>query len=219
MGNYKIVISDQWGKGLVSRVWNTEHRIPDNIYFMKRTFIAIDIEPTPKFKEDYDMIRYRLRTEKINWVSDHQLHITLNFLGDTDEKMLPQIGQSIQRITSEGKIFKLILRSLGIFKSLREPRVIWIGCDKCSELEQMKKEVDRCLAGFGFESERREFSPHLTLGRIKGMYQQNQLSQLIALYKEVVMQEQFVDKIILYESKLSVTGPEHLKIQEFFLKE
>jgi 2'-5' RNA ligase len=185
---------------------------------MKRTFIAIDIEPAHKMKEDYKMIRYRLRTEKINWVLDHQLHITLNFLGDTDEQIIPQIQQNLQGIASREKIFNIKLRSLGVFKSLRDPRVIWIGCDKCTELESMKKEIDRCLALFGFESESREFSPHLTLGRIKGMHQQNQLSQLIALYKDVVIQEQTIDKIILYESKLSAAGPEYIKIQDFYLK-
>jgi 2'-5' RNA ligase len=185
---------------------------------MKRTFIAIDIVPSPRLIEDYDLVRYRLRTERINWVPAGQLHITLNFLGDTDEESLLQIGQTIERTVNTKTNFELTLRSLGVFRSLREPRVIWIGCDKCPGIEHIKKELDHSLTIFGFEPEDRDYSPHLTLGRVKEMRQQNQLSQLITLYKEVAFQKQIVDKITMYESKLTPAGPEYLPLYVFLLK-
>jgi len=182
---------------------------------MKRTFIAADILPTSKLKKDYDLVRYRLRLERINWVPVNNLHITLNFLGDTEEELLADIVRSIENIVRGKTGFELTLRSFGVFKNLREPRVIWIGCDPCPVLGMIKKELDGCLSGFGFEPENRAFSPHLTLGRVREIRQQNQLSQLITLYKEVEIQKQMVDKITLYESKLTPAGTEYMPIQVF----
>jgi 2'-5' RNA ligase len=185
---------------------------------MKRTFIAIDIIPSAKLKEDYELVRHRLRLERISWVPDKNLHITLNFLGDTAEELLADIAQSIENIVKGYTSFNLSLRSFGVFKNLHDPRVIWIGCDPCSEIEQIKKELDNRLTSLGFEPEGREFSPHLTLGRVKNIHQQNQLAQLITMHKDTFFQSQKVDKIIFYESKLMTAGPIYLPIGEFFLK-
>ena len=74
---------------------------------MKRTFIAVDIEPTPKLKEGYDLVRYRLRLERINWVPYNNLHITLNFLGDTEDELLPDIVKGIKDIIDNQAVFEL----------------------------------------------------------------------------------------------------------------
>jgi 2'-5' RNA ligase len=185
---------------------------------MKRTFIAIEIIPSAKLKEDYELVRHRLRLERISWVPDKNLHITLNFLGDTAEELLADIAQCIENITKRSTSFYLSLHSFGVFRNLHDPRVIWIGCDPCPEVEQIKKELDNTLAILGFEPENRTFSPHITLGRVKIIHQQNQLAQLITMHKDTFFQSQKVDKIILYESKPTATGATYLLIEEFFLK-
>ena len=182
---------------------------------MKRTFIAIDIAASEKLKESYDRIRHCLRYEKINWVAVDQLHITLNFLGDTEEEKLPEMVQGIGRILSGQPSFEIVLRSLGVFRSLRDPRVIWIGCDPGVSLPEIKQGLDTVLSGLGFKQENREFSPHLTIGRIKGMRQQNQLSQLISSLIDVTFQKQVIDHVVLYESKLMPDGPVYTAIQHF----
>jgi 2'-5' RNA ligase len=185
---------------------------------MKRTFIAIDIVPSSKLKEVYDLVRYRLRLERINWSPVNNLHVTLNFLGDSEEELLPEIAQGIKDIVYNQACFELTLSSFGVFKNLRDPRVIWIGCDRCPEMKQIKKKLDYSLSGFGFEPETREFSPHLTLGRMKEIRQQNQLAQLITLYKDVIIQKQIADKITFYESKLTPAGAEYVSLYTLSLK-
>jgi len=180
---------------------------------MKRTFIAIDIVASDKLKEAFSLIRYRLRLERITWVSEGNLHLTLNFLGDTEEQFLPDIAQRIELVLKEQKCFELTLRSLGIFKDLRDPRVLWVGCDSCRAIQQIKTDLDNCLSDLGFIVESRAFSPHLTIGRIKDIRQINQLSQLITMYKDVEFQKQLITHVVLYESKLSPTGPEYAALQ------
>ncbi len=182
---------------------------------MKRVFIAVDIVASDKIKEVYELARYRMRLEKINWVAISNLHITLYFLGETDEELMPAIAQSIESAIIRHTEFKLILRSFGVFKSIHDPHVIWIGCDPCAPLQKMKKELDNNLSRLGFKPEYREFSPHLTLGRIKEIRQVNQLAQLVATYKDVLFQEELIKSIVLYESKLTSAGSEYTPLRNF----
>jgi RNA 2',3'-cyclic 3'-phosphodiesterase len=185
---------------------------------MKRTFLAVDIHPTEKLKEDFELIRRRLRLEKINWVPEGRLHITTNFLGDTEEDLLPLMVKNFEESLISMPAFELVIRSFGLFRNLHDPRVIWLGCDPCSVLQQIKNRLDQVLTGLGFKPESRDFSPHLTLGRIKNMRQVNQLAQLIALFKDVVFQKQWIDHVVYYESKLTPAGPEYLPIKNFNLQ-
>jgi RNA 2',3'-cyclic 3'-phosphodiesterase len=182
---------------------------------MKRTFIAIEVAASAKLKQEYELIRYRLRLEKINWVPVENLHITLNFLGDTEEEILPEMIRSIESTADRHAPIDIVLRSFGVFKNIREPRVIWINCIFDPELGQVKKELDHGLSLFGFEPDKREFSPHLTLGRVKEIRQLNQLTQLIALYKEFEFQRLQVINLVLFESILRPEGPEYIPIRVF----
>jgi 2'-5' RNA ligase len=185
---------------------------------MKRTFIAIDIIPADKLKEAYDLIRYRMRLERINWVPADHMHITLNFLGDTEDNLLSEIKVIAKGIADKHHAFEISLHSFGVFKSLKEPRVLWLGCEPSSALDQIKEELDESLAVLGFEPENRPFRPHLTVGRVKDIRQQNQLVQLITLFKNTTFQKQLINSIIIYESKLTPTGPNYVMLEKFRLK-
>ena len=185
---------------------------------MKRLFFAVDIVPGKALLETYDLIRYRLRLEKINWVSSDQMHITLAFLGDTESEVMPDIISAAAAVFEQRSHFDLTLSAAGVFKNLHDPRIFWIGCRAGPEFQQVKSDLDRVLAGFGYEPDNRVFSPHLTLGRIKGLRNPNQLAQLITLYKEVVFQQDVIRQVVLYESRLTTVGPEYTPVQVFTLK-
>jgi 2'-5' RNA ligase len=96
---------------------------------MKRTFIAIKIHPGEKMQEILDYFKQSLSQEKIKWVDPGIMHITITFLGDTDEKIIPSVSDAIKQISLNHPPFELIFRDAGIFRNLRDPRVIWIGTD------------------------------------------------------------------------------------------
>jgi 2'-5' RNA ligase len=181
---------------------------------MKRTFIAIDIIPSSTLTEAYELIRYRMRLERINWVPVGNLHITLSFLGDTAEDGIPEITRAMQLAVKDRSAFNLTLHSLGIFKNLNDPRVLWLGCDYDETMVLIKKELDAQLEPLGFKGEKRTFAPHLTLGRIKSLRQQNQLIQLITQFKDTVFQTQKISSIVFYESRLTSSGPDYIPLQE-----
>jgi len=185
---------------------------------MKRTFIAFNINPSETVKETYEILRQRLRTERINWIDPGKLHITVKFLGDTEEDSLPAITDTLSQIIAPYKPFRINLHGLGVFRNIHDPHVIWMGCRIEDPMISLKAEIEESLGNFGFEPEKRGFSPHLTLGRIKMMRQTNQLSELIAIYKDQQFQELLIDELIFYESKLTSAGSVYTPIEVFRLK-
>jgi 2'-5' RNA ligase len=184
---------------------------------MKRLFLAADINPGAALLDAYDVIRHTLRMEKINWVRKDQMHLTLAFLGDTEENVIPDLLSGIETVMNAHHSINLTLTGLGVFRNIHDPRVIWIGCESEKEFQLIKTETDKVLKELAFEVEDRPFSPHLTLGRIKFIRHPNHLGQLIGVYLDTVFQSETIRKIILYESKLTTYGPEYTPVHKFVL--
>ncbi len=186
---------------------------------MKRLFLAIDITPGKALLEAYDTIRHTLRMEKINWVRKDQMHLTLAFLGDTEDDIIPLLVTRLDPVLKAGRSFSLTLAGLGIFRNIHDPRVIWTGCQAEDEFQRIKGETDKILKSMDFEVEDRPFSPHLTLGRIKLLRHQNHLAQLIGVYRDQFFQSETIRQIVLYESRLTPEGPEYTPVHKFLLGE
>jgi len=176
---------------------------------MKRTFIAIKIHPGEKMLEILDYCRNALVQEKIKWVDPGVMHITIVFLGDTDESIITSVSDIIKQAALKYPPFDLFFRGTGIFRNMHDPRVIWIGTEINTVMQNIKAELDNQLSKFGFEKETREFRPHLTLGRIKYLKNKSSLEEAINLYKEKDVQRELISELIYYESILKPAGPEY----------
>lgn len=179
---------------------------------MKRTFIAIKIHPDTKMLNLLDHFKQKLAQEKIKWVNPEVMHITIAFLGDTDDKLIPSVSDQMRQAALSHPPFELIFRGTGIFKNLHDPRVIWIGTEINPVLQSIKGYLDDELSGFGFQKETRKFRPHLTLGRIKWLKDKPALEEAIRLYKDMDVQKEMISELIYYESILKPAGPEYLSI-------
>jgi RNA 2',3'-cyclic 3'-phosphodiesterase len=182
---------------------------------MKRLFLAIDIAPGKALLDAYDDIWFTLRMEKINWVRKDQMHLTLAFLGDTEEDIIHDLVTGMESVIKAHHSFNITLSGLGVFRNIHDPKVLWIGCESEKEFREIKADTDKILELLEFDVDQRPFAPHLTLGRIKSMRHANHLGQLIGVYKDTVFQSENVRKIVLYESRLTPGGPEYTPVYEF----
>jgi 2'-5' RNA ligase len=182
---------------------------------MKRTFIAFDIKPSETVIGFYDTLRSRLRDSRISWIDQDKLHITVKFLGDTEEVLIPQIISAVSVIIEKHEPFRLSLLGLGIFRNFHDPHVIWIGCRIEERLAGLKSELEVSLKAFGFMTETRKFAPHLTLGRIKLLRQTNQLKDLLYEFKGRFFQEVMINELIYYESRLTPSGSIYTPLHRF----
>ena len=176
---------------------------------MKRLFIAISIHPDKAFMDQFHSLKLALQHEKIKWVEEHNIHITLKFFGETEEDKIPAIVRVMEKIASERNPFRFSLKKPGIFGSSYEPRVVWIGIDPYQELVEIMKSLHRELKTIGFEPDRQNLVPHLTLGRIKFLNDKPLFQKTLERFKDLASREMTVDSFLLYESILRREGPEY----------
>ena len=184
---------------------------------MKRLFAAIKIHPSARYISLFNEISTSLRHERIKWVEPENMHLTLKFFGETDENLIPAIRLAMEESLKKSKPFTLKISNTGIFGSRYDPKVVWFGIEKQQELEILAKNLFAGLEKCGYERDRQNFVPHLTIGRIKELKDKQLFQQIIGKYNSVEIQEENVTEIILYESILRREVPLYLKVFSFQL--
>jgi 2'-5' RNA ligase len=184
---------------------------------MKRTFIATKINPGEKLLQTYTKLRNELKNEKIKWVNSDHFHITLFFLGDTDEENIPQIKSRLNDIAQEFHSFKISLSGLGVFKNINKPRVLWAGIQQYETMEKIKNRIDEEMNILGFPPEERKFRPHLTLARLKWIEDRDNLKKLLEIHQTEDYQQAEIGEIIYYESILKQSGPVYKPLEKYTL--
>lgn len=174
---------------------------------MKRIFIAIKIGAEAKLSGMISSMKSEFPGEGIKWTANDNIHITLAFLGDTEEKKIKNIISMLNALCKTIIKFELTLRGTGVFKSVSDPRILWTGIDPSESLMELNKIVIGGLRESGHEIEERPFNPHLTIGRIKYFKAKEALKKFLDNYTDTVFQKVAVDEVILYESILLPEGP------------
>jgi 2'-5' RNA ligase len=182
---------------------------------MKRTFIAFDIKPSETVIGVYDTVRSRLRNGRISWIDQDKLHVTVKFIGDTEEILIPEIISAVSAVIKKYEPFKLSLQGLGVFRNIHDPHVMWMGCRIEDRLAGLKSELEVSLKALGFGAETKMFAPHLTLGRIKLLRETNQLKELLYEFNDKLFQEVMINELIYYESRLTSSGSVYTPLHRF----
>jgi RNA 2',3'-cyclic 3'-phosphodiesterase len=184
---------------------------------MKRIFIAVRIEPEEPLLKMISSFKQTLKNESIKWTEIKNIHITLVFLGDTLENRVQEIDALLKEICRGFGSFYLIVRGAGVFKSLKDTRVIWTGIGHSDEMTRLHYLISDKLRTTGTELEERSFNPHLTLGRVKSISNISDLKSLLERYQENEIQKVKVNEIILYESILRPEGPVYNPLGKYSL--
>jgi 2'-5' RNA ligase len=120
------------------------------------------------------------------WVKPGNIHLTVVFLGDINEKDIPAIIYSIDNVTCRYEAFDISLGGVGLFPDIRRPRVLWLGLDGETErLASLRDDLQKPLEAFGVKQEKRPFSPHLTLGRFRRPVKEKSLLKRYLMSMEI----------------------------------
>jgi len=131
-----------------------------------RCFVAVELDPALREAIATRLVARLPRDPGVRWCTPQQLHITLKFLGETREQLLPRLCRVLAETAAGIEPFHLALGELGVFPSTRSPRVLWIAVDDpAAGCARWLAAADPRLAERGFEPETRPFHPHVTLGR------------------------------------------------------
>ena len=135
-----------------------------------RTFIAIELSGTLKdaLRRIQGELSVEMPARSVRWVQPDGIHLTLKFLGDTPAAQVDAVKAALARAAVEAVPFTVTASGLGCFPSARQPRVVWVGLQEPSgALSRLQRAVEAQVAPLGFPTERRPFTPHLTLGRVQ----------------------------------------------------
>ncbi|MBC8228711.1 RNA 2',3'-cyclic phosphodiesterase [bacterium] len=184
-----------------------------------RTFIAIEIpdEIQAKLVEiQTELAKFMLR---VSWVKQSNIHLTLKFLGDIQANQVESINSVLQSVAESHSPFDMSLAEIGVFPNLRRPRVIWIGITKGAEqATQLAKAVSNSLQPLGFQREKRGFTPHLTLGRIRRPVNLQNVSSKFNQYDNLDIPTLKIDQIAFIQSQLHPRGSIYTPLRKFALK-
>lgn len=177
-----------------------------------RGFISIDIDTFPKLVEFEKEIKETGANVKL--VNPENVHITLKFLGDTDEEQTDEIERIIRDSVKEINPFNIQLNGTGVFPNQNYIKVIWIGINQGDQIGTIAYIIDEQLSKLGFKKEKRGFSPHLTIARVKTAENKEKLLQIIEKYKDVEFADIRVSSIKLKKSDLTPKGPIYTTLRE-----
>ena len=173
---------------------------------MLRCFIAIKIEPSQP-------LRRILRTlgemgRSVRAVEVDALHVTLRFLGPTDDAVIPEIEGAIQTAVAPEPPFTLHVATLGAFPHARRPSVIWAGLEECPILRRVTSRLNDALDALGVQKDDRPWHAHLTLARVKSA-PPAELRDLLESQAVMPLATQMVDSVELLRSDLTPNGPRY----------
>ena len=177
-----------------------------------RGFIAIDIDSFPKLVQFENEIKDTGANVKL--VEPGNVHITLKFLGDTNEEHIDRIEEIIKDAIKETDSFEIQLKGAGVFPNQNYIRVMWIGIKNGEKIGKIASKIDEQISQLGFDKEKRGFSAHLTIARVKSAKNKEKLLQIIEKYSDVEFGSFKVDSIKLKKSELTPKGPIYTTLKE-----
>lgn len=173
---------------------------------MIRAFIAVQISPDVGEKIAAAQSELKRSLKGIRWVNPDNFHFTLKFLGAVKEEDVPSISSRLEYASHSFSGFPIAARGIGVFPDIRRPRVLWVGL-AAEKLRPLAMDLERELEPLGFDPERRDFKPHLTLGRWRDSGALSEpLRKEIERWKDYDFGESWIKEIVLFQSVLKPDG-------------
>ena len=179
-----------------------------------RLFVALPVE-TDTARDIFQQLSPFRDTPGLKLIPPEGMHITLRFLGDVDGPKYRALIKMLKAFNPPVLPSKAEFSTIGRFPSSGRPSVLIAPIVRGSfEIENLYNALSVCLLPF-FPKEKRNFSPHITLARVKDYTDIGILSQIMGIsFKGSIP----IERIILYKSELTSRGAVYTELAEIPLK-
>jgi len=179
-----------------------------------RLFVALEL--TPAIHDALRALVAKLEPTgaDLRWVRREGMHLTLKFIGEVASEKLDPIKTALTQLSSPS-VVELAFRGLGYFPNERRPRVFWVGIEASPNLAPLAAEMEKSLVPLGIPAEKRDYVPHLTLGRFKSDARLAKLKEEIAGLPSTDFGRFEAQSFALFQSRLSPKGAEYTRLEEF----
>ena len=172
-----------------------------------RLFIAI---PVPEQVKDALLKAQEQMMGSARLTPAKEFHLTLKFLGETEEKDLEEVKNRLEQVKVEK--FDAFLNGIGVFPDEKMIRVVWAGVEPHEKITALQKEIENSLRGLFPEDSR--FHPHITLARAKPAMDSSVFAE--QLRKIEIAKTAFpVGSFSLIRSTLTPAGPVYATVKTF----
>jgi 2'-5' RNA ligase len=174
-----------------------------------RTFIAVDLGQQLRDRCAAMQENLTRLGAEVKWVEHDNLHVTLLFLGEVDERDVPPVCAAVAAACTGHEPFTLGVEKVGCFPNPRRPRTIWAGVGEgAAELTALHDALEPPLLELGcYRREERQFTPHVTLGRVKNDQHTDKLAAGLAKYADWRAGDVAVREVLVLSSELTPKGP------------
>lgn len=188
-----------------------------------RCFIAVELPN--EIKAGLSQLQAQLKSNSqspVKWVDPYSIHLTLKFLGSVASDRTGEITRAMEEASQGVSPFQLEVKDLGVFPNLRRVQVAWVGISgEVDKLARLQQKIESALAQLGFAPEKRRFTPHLTLARLRNHAspdERQRFGQLIADTRFEAAYSLPVEAVNLMRSQLSREGAIYSRISSVELK-
>ena len=184
-----------------------------------RLFIALPVPETVKaeLKKLQKELRKVVPTDQLRWVQPEQIHLTLKFLGNVPNEEMEDLVTAPREGCRGVGPFRLRAEQTGFFPNEYRPRVIWVDVRGDTEpLTALQQSIECATLGFAESEESREYSPHLTVARVKNLHvrEVQALCERVKSLKTRVFGEWTAVKAELIRSELGHHGSRYTCLAE-----
>ncbi|MBS2098936.1 RNA 2',3'-cyclic phosphodiesterase [Carboxylicivirga linearis] len=172
---------------------------------MYRIFIGVPVVITTDFRNELEYLRALLYPNKVSWVKEELMHITVRFLGNISVNKLHLLKQEFAQIRYE-KPIELSINGVELFGAKHSPKVIYADIKNTEPWLDLYDRVNDMLRAIGCNDDAYRYTPHLTLGRIRRV---KDVAKIIRASECKLELEQKNLQLCLYQSQLSQYGPEY----------
>jgi 2'-5' RNA ligase len=175
-----------------------------------RAFLGIKI--SDQLKPRIIQIQDGLDDFDVKLVEKENLHFNLKFFGDIESEKVDKIKEIVEKVAAQFEPFEINVNGIGAFPSKSYVKVVWLDIKEGFQtFKSLGDMIENSLANMGIKKEE-DFVPHLTLGRVKSGRNKTELLVFLRKYEKIEVGKMMVDKLILFQSKLSPNGPAYEEV-------
>jgi RNA 2',3'-cyclic 3'-phosphodiesterase len=168
--------------------------------FMKKLFFAFTFKKTKNIELILQQLQTKLKEDKIVWTNPQKLHITIKYLGETKAENLLQIIKIAEDTAKKFSNFTLEANGIKVFGSSYNPKIIRGHIFPNNNINKLYENIEHELIKIGFSTERQNFVPHITLGRIKKLTNKEFFQKLISSFSSSPLLSEKIMGFSLMES-------------------